>query len=100
MSSPAQHINNRENDNPHCIDKVPIEPEHLNSLCMLLAHLSRKREPKNQREHDQAHYHVRGMKPDERIKRGTEEIRTNRQPVPVNELVPFLCGTDEKNNSK
>src|SRR5258706_15982725 len=77
----AYDVHHREDDDPDRVHEVPVPRNHLDVLRMCLAHLAGEAESQDKGEQDHAHDHVRGMEADERVERGTEYVRSDRQVV-------------------
>ena len=78
----------KDND-PHCVDKMPVERQNLNALGVFLHEHAGESEDKHSEQHRQADDDVGRVQSDERIERRPKEIGADRQPVLIDQLVPL-----------
>src|SRR5215475_15164532 len=96
LLSASQNVNDGKNDDPNHIDKMPVQGKHFDTRPVFGADASCKREDRHNDEHDHACRDVECVQTDERVIGCPEEIGGDRQPVLVDQPVPFPSGSKEK----
>ena len=89
-TSAAENVNYGKNHNPYGIDEMPVHREHFDATRLLHSHTATKSEHRNNHEHDQTCGDVKRVQPDKRVIGCPEEVGRDRQPVFVDQPVPFL----------
>ena len=83
------HVDNSEDHDPNCVYEVPIERQYVNSLGVLLLHLSEKCECHHCRQAHEAHDHVKAVQPDQGVISGSKQVCADRQSLFVDQPMPF-----------
>src|SRR5215468_1445408 len=96
LSSASQNVHDGKNDDPNHIDKMPVQRKHFDRMGVLPAYPAGKREDRHNDEHDHSCRDVECVQTDERVVGCPEEIGGDRQPVLVDQPVPFPSGSKEK----
>src|SRR5882724_12283417 len=95
--SASKNVNYGKNHNPYGIDEMPVHREHFDVAGLLHSHTATKSEHRNGQEHDEACGDVKCVQPDQRVICCSEQVGRDRQPVFVDQPVPFLgCAIEEQ----
>src|SRR5271155_294215 len=89
-TSAAENVHNGKNYNPYGVDEMPVHREHFDAARILLSHTTTKSEHRNCHEHDETCGDVKRVQPDKRVICRPEQVGRDRQPVFVDQPVPFL----------
>src|SRR4029077_20009414 len=100
LLSASQHVNDRKNDDPHHIDKMPVQGKHFDTMGLFPSDPAGKREDRDHDEHDHSCRDVECVQTDERVIGCPEEVGGDRQPVLVDQPVPFLSGPEKKQTTQ
>src|ERR1700690_180382 len=96
-TSASENINYGKNHNPYGVDEMPVHREHFDVTRLLHSHTATKSEQRNRREHDETCGDVKRVQPDEGVICCPEQVGRDRQPVFVDQPVPFLrCAVEEQ----
>src|SRR5262249_18071760 len=96
VSSAPDHVDDREDDDPDPVDEVPVQSEHIDAGRVLPSDVAGDREQRDDRHQDQADDDVERVQADQRVVRGPEQVRGNREPVLVDQPVPFPPRAEQK----
>src|ERR1700690_428004 len=99
-ASAPENVNYGKNHNPYGIDEMPVHREHFDVTGLLHSHPATKSENRNGREHDQTCGDVKRMQADQRVICRSEKIGRDRQPVFVDQAVPFLRGAIKEQSTQ
>src|SRR5262249_33638792 len=99
-SSAPDHVDDGEDDDPHRVDEVPVEGEHPDPRRVLADDAAGEGEDRHDRHEDEADDDVEGVQADERVVRRSEQVRGDREPVFVDQSVPFLPGAVEEETTQ
>ena len=75
---------------------MPIKGEHFEAFRLFRTDAPEQREHQNEHQHHQPDHDMRGVKPNERVKRSAEQIGMNGQPILIDELVPLVGSAGEE----
>src|SRR6266849_7003472 len=96
-TSAPENVNYGKNHNPYGVDEMPVHREHFDVTGLLHSHTATKSEHRNCQEHDETCGDVKCVQPDQRVICCSEQVGRDRQPVFVNQSVPFLrCAIEEQ----
>src|SRR5271163_3543788 len=96
-ASAAQNVNYGKNHNPYGVDEMPVHREHIDATRMLLSHTATQSEHRNGYEHDKTCSDVKRVQADKRVICRPEQVGRDRQPVFVDQSMPFLrCAIEEQ----
>jgi hypothetical protein len=85
----TQNVHNQKHNDPHPIDEVPVNRQHIQPLRVCLLHMPGHRQRQRDRQHDESDHHVGRVQADQRVKRRTKEIRPNRQSKIMDQVIPL-----------
>ena len=100
MRSPPNYVNHCEYDDPHGVNEVPVEREHLYTFRVTLLNMTGEGEDEDKQEHQQPNHYVSSVQSNERIKGGSEKIGPDGQPIVIDELQPFTSRADKEDDAK
>src|SRR5260221_318806 len=83
LSSAPKHVDDGEHDDPDGVHEVPVEGQHSDPRRMLPADVPGDGERRDDRHENQADDHVERVQADQRVVRGPEQVRGDREPVLV-----------------
>src|SRR5579864_8597012 len=89
-TSAAENVNYGKNHNPYGVDEMPVHREHFDVTGLLHPHTAAKAEHRNGHEHDETRCDVKRVQADKRVIGCSEQVGRDRQPVFVDQPVPFL----------
>src|SRR5947208_16364795 len=87
--STPDDVNDGEHDDPHRVDEMPIESQHMSAFRMFLFHRTRTREGHHDHQSNQAYDTMPCVQTDERIESCAKEIRLDCESFVVNQPIPF-----------
>src|SRR4051812_14511607 len=99
-TSAAENVNYGKNHNPYGVDEMPVHREHFDVTGLLHFHTATKSEHRDRYQHDETCGDVKRMQPDERVICCPEQVGRDREPVLVDQPMPFLRGAIEKQSTK
>src|ERR1700726_21279 len=100
-TSASENINYGKNHNPYGVDEMPVHREHFDVTGLLHSHTATKSEHRDRHEHDETCGDVKRVQPDKRVICCPEQIGRDRQPVFVDQSVPFLrCAIEEQSTKR
>src|SRR5258708_5795555 len=79
---------------------MPIQRKHFHASGLLGSDASSQAEEQHNAEHDQPRSDVKAVQANERVVGRSKKVRRNRQPPLVDQPVPFLGGTEQKETTK
>src|SRR5882762_9979458 len=95
--SAPENVNYGKNHNPYGVDEMPVHREHFDVTRPLHSHTATKSEHRNGQEHDETCGDVKPVQADKRVICCPEQVGRDRQPVFVDQSVPFLrCAIEEQ----
>src|SRR5712692_1095573 len=96
-TSAPENVNYGKNHNPYGVDEVPVHREHFDVTRLLHSHTATKSEHRNGQEHDETSGDVKRVQADKRVICCSEKVGRDRQPVFIDQPVPFLrCAIEEQ----
>src|SRR5712691_8617910 len=99
-TSAPENVNYGKNHNPYGVDEMPVHREHFDVTGLLHSHTATKSEHRNRHEHDETCGDVKRVQPDKRVICCPELVGRDRQPVFVDQPVPFLRGSIEEQTTQ
>jgi hypothetical protein len=87
--SPSDEVHDCKHDDPHTIYEVPIKSDNAESLTLTRVNPAEQGEDKGREEKKKAGDYVGRVEPDQRVERGSKEIRADGQAVLIDQLPPF-----------
>src|SRR6266851_7365241 len=94
--SAPENVNYGKNHNPYGVDEMPVHREHFDVARLLYSYTATKSEDRNGQEHDETCGNVKPVQADKRVIGCPEQVGGDRQPVFVDQSVPFLrCAIEE-----
>src|SRR4030095_15644674 len=97
--SSSNYVDHREDDDPHAVHEVPVPGDELDALGMDGLEDAGACEDEAEAQHEESENHVRRVQADERIERGPEEIRTDREAPLDDEVVPLTRRAPQQRGS-
>src|SRR5438132_1664245 len=79
--STTNNVDHEKDDNPDDVDEMPIQRQRCDTLTLCLGDIATDAQEQNQRQQYQAHRHMHGVEPHQRVKRRPKEIRADGQVV-------------------
>src|ERR1700693_803011 len=89
-TSAPENVNYGKNHNPYGVDEMPVHRKHFDVTGLLHSHTATKSEHRNGQEHDETCGDVKCVQPDQRVICCSEQVGRDRQPVFIDQSVPFL----------
>src|ERR1700719_1855475 len=100
-TSAPENVNYGKNHNPYGVHKMPVHREHFDATGLLDSHTTTKSENRNGHEHDETCGDMKRMQSDKRVIGCSEEVGRDRQPVFVDQSVPFpRCAIEEQSTQR
>src|ERR1700730_14126407 len=100
LSSAPQDVNHRENNDPHRIDKVPVQRKHCDACGLTPTDTPSQAKKKHNRQHEQARGYVKAVQTDKRVVGGSKKVGGDSQPAFVDQPTPFLTGPVKKRTAQ
>src|SRR6266436_1447447 len=96
-TSASENVNYGKNHNPYGVDEMPVHRKHFDVAGLLHSHTATKSEHRNGQEHDETCGDVKRVQADKRVICCPEQVGRDRQPVFVDQSMPFLrCAVEER----
>src|SRR6266545_1403634 len=83
LLSGRYQVHDGEDHDPHDVHEVPVQPDQLDRHRVPGRDPSGERHRHQREEHEDAHAHVGAMEPGQDVERGPEQVRGQRQALPV-----------------
>src|SRR5882762_1213504 len=99
-TSTPENVNYGKNHNPYGVNKMPIHREHFDVTRLLHSHTATKSEHRNGQEHDETCGDVKRVQADKRVICCPEQVGRDRQPVFIDQSVPFLRRAKEEQSTQ
>src|SRR3954466_6908783 len=99
-TSAAENVNYGKNHNPYGVDEMPVHREHFDVTGLLHSHAAPQSEHRDRHEHDETCGDMKSVQPDQRVICCPEQVGRDRQPVFVDQSVPFLRGAIEEQSTE
>src|ERR1041384_8348074 len=94
--SPPDNVDDGKNDNPDCIDKVPVPRNHLQTLAMHDGYEPTQTKDEYQQQKTHPYNDVAGVQSYECVERRSKQVGANRQSIVIDQLAPLDGGHGEK----
>src|SRR5215216_5329923 len=73
MGSGRDQVDEREDDDPHDVDEVPVEADDLDDLALVARHAAAAHHPRQGQQHDDADGDVGAVEPGQRVEARREQ---------------------------
>jgi hypothetical protein len=84
-----KYINNQKHDDPHRIDKVPVERQNLKAFRMHFANPATHTEQEGSRQEEKPNHDVRCVQTNQGVISRSEQIGANSKPFFIDEVMPL-----------
>src|SRR6267154_5690007 len=100
-TSATENVNYGKNHDPYGVDEMPVHREHFDVTRLLHPYTATKSEHRNGQEHDETCGDVKRVQADKRVICCPEQVGRDRQPVFIDQPVPFLrCAIEEQSTKR
>src|SRR3954465_15654079 len=99
-TSASENVNYGKNHNPYDVDEMPVHREHFDMTGLLHPDTATQSKDRDRHEHDETCGDVKRVQPDKRVICCPEQVGRDRQPVLVDQPMPFLRRAIEEQSTK